>query len=129
MLFLVKGPLRHEAVWHAWFERAAGLLPAQAVSDALCRTEDGMPEALTACSSLVPGERRDVGSGPSHVGSSSGGSKYGPGGWHPGWHSSRAAEPGVLDRQHLFDVHVHPHPNFTGRLRACRAVSACCLLR
>jgi hypothetical protein len=82
MLFLVKGPLRHEAVWQAWFERAAGLLPAQAVSNALCASEARMPAALAACSSLAGGEAL-VGQG-------------------------------VLHRQHLFDVYVHPHPNFTG---------------
>ncbi|KAI3432241.1 hypothetical protein D9Q98_003802 [Chlorella vulgaris] len=82
MLFLVKGPLRHEAVWQAWFERAAGLLPAQAVSNALCASEARMPAALAACSSLAGGEA--------------------------------LAGQGVLHRQHLFDVYVHPHPNFTG---------------
>ncbi|KAL4424080.1 hypothetical protein ABPG75_001381 [Micractinium tetrahymenae] len=142
MLFLVKGPLRHEAMWRAWFERAEGLLPAQAVSNALCASEDGMPAALAACSSLAspptqagapPGVRssssgsssskqpgRPAGPAAGSGSSSSSSSSSSTGSslrrwlyerWHPGG-ASRA--PGVLDRQHLFDVYVHPHPNFTG---------------
>lgn len=120
MLFLVKGPLRHEAVWRAWFERAAGLLPAQAVSNALCASEEGMPDALAACSSLAQGAGSMASS--SAVGSRAGDpplqqhASIGSGGGSSakGWHSSQPVRAGVLDRQHLFDVYVHPHPNFTG---------------
>jgi len=172
MLFLVKGPLRHEALWRAWFERAEGLMPAQAVSNALCASEDGMPAALSACSSLasrtVPQhspagvgapptavEARNGSSGsstasvpPGPSGSASNGGSTGSSGgrritstansrtrsrssrsstdrtgassirrWlYERWQGSGGAgrAPGVLDRQHLFDVYVHPHPNFTG---------------
>lgn len=133
MLFLVKGPLRHEAMWRAWFERAQGLLPAQAVSNALCASEDGMPAALAACSSLASPPSQ-AGAPPGVHSSSSSSSSKQPGGppaassssssragsslrrWlYERWHPSGASRaPGVLDRQHLFDVYVHPHPNFTG---------------
>lgn len=140
MLFLVKGPLRHEAMWRAWFERAQGLLPAQAVSNALCASEDGMPAALAACSSLASPPSQ-AGAPPGVHSSSSSSSSKQPGGppaassssssragsslrrWlYERWHPSGASRaPGVLDRQHLFDVYVHPHPNFTGGLHAAAA--------
>ncbi len=142
MLFLVKGPLRHEAMWRAWFERAQGLLPAQAVSNSLCASEDGMPAALAACSSLANppsqagalpgahsggsgGNRRQPAAppGPSSSSRSSSSSSSTASSlrrwlyerWHPG---GTSPAPGVLDRQHLFDVYVHPHPNFTGGPRS-----------
>lgn len=145
MLFLVKGPLRHEAMWHQWFERAAGLLPAQAVSNALCASEDGMPDALAACSSLARGDgaAADASRGTAAAwaaaghGGSGGGRSRGAAaaaaagglaerllGGVPGLHG-RPAQRSVLERQHLFDVYVHPHPNFTGALCMLRAL--CCI--
>lgn len=135
MLFLVKGPLRHEAMWRAWFERAEGLLPAQAVSNALCASEDGMPAALAACSSLASPPTADPGSagknssdGSSGSGDSAGrarnrarrissSSSSGLRRWlFERWQAGSGRAPNSLDRQHLFDVHVHPHPSFTGYL-------------
>lgn len=89
MLFLVKGDLRHEALWHRWFERVEGLLPEQAVRSALC-SGGAAKRVPKACS-------------------------------HGWWPSAEPAGGGPLHRQHLFDVYVHPAPNFTGALgSACR---------
>lgn len=151
MLFLVKGPLRHEALWRQWFERAAGLLPAQAVSNAMCASEEAMPEALAACSSLAGAQQAAAGSSSSEGGRGSSGSGKGisrnsthSGGltdwvldavWRPGGDSqgtaasSSSSGSDILERQHLFDVYVHPHPNYTGGwacLSACILQMQCC---
>ena len=87
MLFLVKGALRHEALWHRWFERAEGLLPQAAVSAALCGGGgEAAKRATETCSQ--------------------------------GWLAAGGAAVGgsPVGRQQLFDVYVHPHPNFTGAM-------------
>lgn len=61
LLFLVKGPFHHEALWRLWFQSAAGLLPADSVAGSLCGGEGSgnAPSAvqqrrvLQACSSVI----------------------------------------------------------------------------
>ena len=128
MLFLVKGELRHEALWRLWFERAQGLLPTQAASNALCSGQTDLPRVIAACGSALgageqqPEQQQQVEQQQQQQldwkgaarGSSGGGAARGLGaGWRPGRrHAGRGAD--ILARQHLFDVYVHPHPNFTG---------------
>lgn len=123
MLFLVKGELRHEALWRKWFERAEGLLPIQAVSNALCSGETPLSKVIAACSAQgadaqQPQEQEQpqqrLGASTASKGSLGGGAARGLGSdWRPG--RPRAARGvDILARQHLFDVYVHPHPNFTG---------------
>jgi hypothetical protein len=122
LLFLVKGPMHHEELWRRWFQTTAGQLPVEALAPALCSDRDRdsgsgggqaagveqqrlqVLQACSACAGSSPGiqpspEARQaaVADGGSQVSSSSS---------SPGWP--------VLDQQLLFDVHVHPQPNFTG---------------
>lgn len=139
MLFLTKGELRHEAMWRKWFERAEGLLPTQAVSNALCSGDAHLPQVMEACgNTLGAGEqqqRRQQHDWSGAAGSGSfggrGASTLGAGsGWRPGRRqAARGAD--ILARQHLFDVYVHPHPNFTGEgaplgVRFCSLMCCCC---
>lgn len=61
LLFLVKGPFHHEALWRLWFQSAAGLLPADSVAGSLCGVDGGsnapstahQRRVLQACSSMI----------------------------------------------------------------------------
>ena len=155
MLFLVKGRLRHEALWRAWFERAAGLLPTRAVASALCTGSDNLPSVLAACAAAVAGppiqDPAAAAAAAVAAAAEAGGQRNasaaaaataagaaaaaaaaqqqtkrrdlsGSANWAH-WLSDHLGAPAkergppppsVLDGQHLFDIYVHPHPNFTG---------------
>jgi hypothetical protein len=133
LLFLVKGPMHHEELWRQWFQTAAGQLPVQALSTALCSSDSSkgssgegdqaaggeqqrlqVLQACRACAGSIPGSSPGVVPSPearqaalangSSLGSSS--SSSSSSGSSRGWP--------VLDQQLLFDVQVHSQPNFTG---------------
>jgi hypothetical protein len=53
LMFLTKGILLHERTWELWFKSAEGVLPAQAINDAICNGDtlyqNSSPAAARAC--------------------------------------------------------------------------------
>ena len=121
LLFLTDEAVIHERFWRLWFASAAGLLPVEQLRQRLC--SGTRPEEEEAKQTRLLRDCLGISSGQAAGGD---GADEKSGLPLPG-RSARAREefiPGsevpasdVIGQQHLFDVFVHPHINFTGWLR------------
>ena len=68
LLFLVKGPMRHEEVWRRWFSYAADLVPAPLLQQRLCSSNASSQQQASRGRAS---SRNDVGGGSSGGGSGS----------------------------------------------------------
>ncbi|EIE23577.1 hypothetical protein COCSUDRAFT_41776 [Coccomyxa subellipsoidea C-169] len=94
IMFLSRAELLHESSWALWFQHAAGLLPASALR---------APE-LEGCTSKHGYQIADEDGG---AGCDAGRVRLAQ-----QWCSPEAQGNGVLQRQHLFSVYIHPLPNY-----------------
>jgi hypothetical protein len=53
LLFLAKGAMPHDAMWAAWLEAAAGLVPADCATAAACADPAALPRLLAECGSAA----------------------------------------------------------------------------
>ncbi|CAL8472071.1 g11613 [Coccomyxa elongata] len=83
IMFLSKAELFHESSWALWFQHAAGLLPVSALQST---SQNGKDESTVCNKDRVQLAQR--------------------------WCSPAAQGSGVLQRQHLFNVYIHPLPDY-----------------